>query len=59
VLIDVAKLEREYFGRRPDLGDPSQMVSFGASGHRGSSLDGTFTEAHNPRDHAGGHRKCL
>lgn len=46
ILIDVAKLERDYFERRPDIRDPSQMVSFGTSGHRGSALDGTFTEAH-------------
>ena len=46
MLIDVARLEREYFERRPDLSDPNQMVSFGTSGHRGSSLRGTFTEAH-------------
>lgn len=46
MLIDVARLEREYFERRPDLGDPNQMVSFGTSGHRGSPLRGTFTEAH-------------
>ena len=31
---------------RPDLGDPNQLVSFGTSGHRGTSLNGTFTEAH-------------
>jgi len=46
MLIDVARLEREYFERRPDVSDPNQMVSFGTSGHRGTSLDGTFTEAH-------------
>ena len=46
MLIDVAKLEREYFERRPDLSDPNQLVSFGTSGHRGSPLHGTFTEAH-------------
>ena len=46
LLIDVARLEREYFERRPDLSDPNQMVSFGTSGHRGSPLHGTFTEAH-------------
>jgi len=33
MLVDVAQLEREYFERRPDLGDPNQMVSFGTSGH--------------------------
>ena len=46
MLIDVAQLEQAYFERRPDLGDPNQMVSFGTSGHRGSPLHGTFTEAH-------------
>src|SRR6476660_7733102 len=46
LLIDVARLEREYFERRPDMSDPNQWVSFGTSGHRGSSLRGTFTEAH-------------
>ncbi len=46
MLIDVARLEREYFERRLDLSDPNQMVSFGTSGHRGSPLQGTFTEAH-------------
>jgi phosphoglucomutase len=46
MLVDPARLEREYFEHRPDLSDPNQMVSFGTSGHRGSSLRGTFTEAH-------------
>jgi len=46
LLIDVAQLEREYYERCPDLSDPNQLVSFGTSGHRGSSLRGTFTEAH-------------
>lgn len=46
MLVDLAKLEREYYQRQPDLADPSQLVSFGTSGHRGSSLRGTFTEAH-------------
>jgi phosphoglucomutase len=46
MLINPASLEREYFERRPDLDDPSQLVSFGTSGHRGSPLHGSFTEAH-------------
>src|SRR5262249_33282611 len=46
MLIDPVRLEREYFDRRPDLDDPSQLVSFGTSGHRGSPLRGSFTEAH-------------
>ena len=46
MLVDVARLEREYYARRPDPDDPAQRVSFGTSGHRGSSLRGSFTEAH-------------
>jgi len=46
MLVDVARLERDYLERHPDLGDPNQLVSFGTSGHRGSPLQGTFTEAH-------------
>src|SRR5580698_5825651 len=46
LLIDPARLERDYFERRPDVDDPTQMVSFGTSGHRGSPFDGTFNEAH-------------
>ena len=46
LLIDVARLDKEYYERRPDLQDPNQLVSFGTSGHRGSPFNGTFTEAH-------------
>jgi phosphoglucomutase len=46
LLIDVDALERAYYERLPDLTDPSQLVSFGTSGHRGMPLNGTFTEAH-------------
>jgi phosphoglucomutase len=46
LLVDLARLEREYFERRPDLDDPAQRVSFGTSGHRGSPLRGSFTEPH-------------
>ena len=46
MLIDPVRLEREYFERRPDLDDPGQLVEFGTSGHRGSPLRGSFTEAH-------------
>jgi phosphoglucomutase len=46
MLLDVARLEREYFERHPDLHDRNQLVSFGTSGHRGSPLQGTFTESH-------------
>jgi phosphoglucomutase len=46
MLVDLDRLEREYYAREPDLGDPSQRVSFGTSGHRGSALRGSFNEAH-------------
>jgi phosphoglucomutase len=46
LLIDLKKLERDYYERRPDPGNPNQLVSFGTSGHRGSPFDSTFTEAH-------------
>ena len=46
LLIDPQKLEREYDQRKPDIGDATQLVAFGTSGHRGSSLHGTFNEAH-------------
>src|SRR5436189_285866 len=46
LLIDVNRLIADYYERRPDLGDPQQFVSFVTSGHRGTSANGTFTEAH-------------
>jgi phosphoglucomutase len=46
MLVDVGRLEQEYYQRKPDVSDPDQLVSFGTSGHRGSSLAGTFTDAH-------------
>jgi phosphoglucomutase len=46
MLVDLARLERDYYERKPDVGDPNQLVTFGTSGHRGSSLRGSFTESH-------------
>jgi phosphoglucomutase len=46
MLVDLARLEQAYYERKPDAGDPNQLVSFGTSGHRGSPFRGTFTEAH-------------
>ena len=46
MLINLDELNRQYLERRPDLSDPTQMVSFGTSGHRGTPFKGTFTEAH-------------
>src|SRR4030095_12137431 len=46
LLVDLTRLERAYYERCPDLADRNQLVSFGTSGHRGSPLHGSFTEAH-------------
>jgi phosphoglucomutase len=46
MLVDLSRLEREYFECRPDMDDPAQRVSFGTSGHRGSPFHGSFAEAH-------------
>jgi phosphoglucomutase len=46
MLVELAKLEQEYYARQPDVEDPTRLVSFGASGHRGWPLRGTFTEPH-------------
>ncbi len=46
MLIDVAALERAYYANKPDLGNPTQLVAFGTSGHRGTPFDGSFTESH-------------
>jgi len=46
MLVDLSRLERDYYERRPDVGNRNQWVNFGTSGHRGTSLRGTFTEAH-------------
>ena len=46
MLVDVARLERDYYAHTPDVSNPNERVSFGTSGHRGSSLRGSFTEAH-------------
>jgi phosphoglucomutase len=45
-LVDLAALERAYHERRPDVASPGQAVTFGTSGHRGSSLLTSFNEAH-------------
>ena len=46
LLIDASQLEDKFYESKPDPGNPNQLVSFGTSGHRGTSLNGTFTEAH-------------
>ena len=46
ILIDVDRLTDAYFDKQPDVDDTEQLVSFGTSGHRGSSLSGSFNEPH-------------
>jgi phosphoglucomutase len=46
LLIDVGRLEHSYYSTKPDLSDSRQLVSFGTSGHRGTSSNGSFNEAH-------------
>jgi phosphoglucomutase len=45
-LVDVPRLVADYFTEHPDVSDPDQRVAFGTSGHRGSSLQGSFNEDH-------------
>jgi phosphoglucomutase len=45
-LVDLEALAHEYYARRIDAADPAQQVVFGTSGHRGSSLHGSFNEVH-------------
>ncbi len=45
-LVDVPRLITDYFAVRPDAQDARQRVAFGTSGHRGTSGDGSFNEAH-------------
>ena len=46
ILVDVDRLVDAYFTKQPDIDDTEQLVSFGTSGHRGSSFNGSFNEAH-------------
>src|SRR5208283_4727281 len=46
MLVNVPRLVTAYYTGRPDPSVPSQRVAFGTSGHRGSSLDDAFNEAH-------------
>ena len=45
-LVNVPRLVTAYYAERPDVGIPEQRVSFGTSGHRGSSFDRAFNEWH-------------
>ena len=46
LLVDLDRLDRAYYERQPDMDDATQRVAFGTSGHRGTSLAGSFNEAH-------------
>jgi len=46
MLVNVPRLITAYFSRRPDVARPGQEISFGTSGHRGSSFKSSFNEAH-------------
>jgi phosphoglucomutase len=46
LLVGLDTLRKEYYARKSDITDSAERVSFGTSGHRGSSLRGGFNEAH-------------
>ena len=46
LLVDLPKLIDAYYTNKPDIGIAEQRVSFGTSGHRGSSFNNSFNENH-------------
>ncbi len=46
LLVNIPRLVAAYYTRKPDVNESTQQVSFGTSGHRGSSLNNSFNEAH-------------
>jgi phosphoglucomutase len=46
LLIDVSRIESAFYESEPNVADANQLVSFGTSGHRGTSSNSTFTQAH-------------
>jgi len=46
ILINVPRLISAYYTRQPDPDNPAQKVTFGTSGHRGTSLNNSFNETH-------------
>ncbi|SMB95376.1 phosphoglucomutase (alpha-D-glucose-1,6-bisphosphate-dependent) [Deinococcus hopiensis] len=46
LLTNIPRLVAHYYETRPDPANPAQRVAFGTSGHRGTSLNGSFNEAH-------------
>jgi phosphoglucomutase len=45
-LVNLGNLEQTYYSAEPDPSEPCHRVSFGTSGHRGSSLRQSFNETH-------------
>ena len=46
ILANIPRLVAEYYTNKPDVSEAAQLVAFGTSGHRGSSLNNSFNEAH-------------
>lgn len=46
LLVNIPRLVSAYYSRKPDPDNPAHLVSFGTSGHRGSSLQNSFNEDH-------------
>lgn len=46
ILVNLPRLVAEYYTNKPDVSEAAQRVAFGTSGHRGSSLNNSFNEAH-------------
>ena len=46
LLVNIPRLVSAYYTHKPDVKNPAQRVSFGTSGHRGSSFSNSFTEEH-------------
>jgi phosphoglucomutase len=46
MLVNVPRLIASYYALHPDPANRNQLVAFGTSGHRGSSIDGSFNEDH-------------
>ena len=46
LLIDPTQLEKDYYEKKPNLSDPTQLVAFGTNGHRGKPSQSSFNESH-------------
>jgi phosphoglucomutase len=46
LLVNIPRLVSSYYTHTPDVSNPAQRVAFGTSGHRGTSFENSFNEAH-------------